>query len=35
MRCIRWKKIQGKLSYDRFDDIGKIAEEKIEILLEN
>ena len=28
MRYIGRKKIQGKLSYDRFDDIGKIADEK-------
>ena len=28
MRYIGWKQIQGKLSYDRFGDIGKRTDEK-------
>ena len=28
MRCIGWKKVQGKLSYNRFGDIGKRTDEK-------
>ena len=36
MIYIERKQIQGKLSYDRFWDIGKRTDEKkIEILLEN